>query len=271
MVEIIAKKGEIKRIRTFVKGLDEAMEGGIPVGHVNLISGTAGTMKSSVCFNIGYNEALNGNVAIYLSLEQPYESLLNHIINMGFDLSKINILKIDFNMASIKKAVADIKKAKSGAFIIADISSLRKELKGTKAQESDWWNLINNVLSAIRKELPYTAFILDSLDALYTVSNFEDARTKLFYIFEQLKALDTTSFLISEMPLDRSRYSKYEIEDFLSDGVIMIRLIERYRKVTREIAIVKMRATNCNNDVYTLEYVPGTGFRAMYGGKPPLV
>lgn len=272
MVQLIGKKEDIKRVKTYIKGLDDAMEGGIPAGHVTLISGTAGTMKSSVCFNIGYNEAIQGKTAVYLSLEQSYESLLNHIINMGFDLSKINLIKIEFNLASIKKAVSEIKKSKKGSFIIADVAALRKELKGTKAQQSgDWWNLINNILTAIRKEIDYSIFVLDSLDALYTLSNFEDPRTKLFYIFESLKNLDTTSFLISEMPLDRSRYSKYEIEDFLSDGVIMIRLIERYRKVTREIAIVKMRATSCNNDVFTLEYSPGTGFKAMYGGKPPLV
>jgi KaiC/GvpD/RAD55 family RecA-like ATPase len=112
--------------------------------------------------------------------------------------------------------------------------------------------------------------VLDSLDALYVLSNFEEARSRLFYMFEYLRDLGTTSFCISEMPLDGSRYGRYEVEDYLADGVVMLRLIERYRKVTREVAIVKMRGTNCNIDVFTLSFDSGQ-FKAEHGGKPPLV
>ncbi len=272
MVELIKKKGDIKRVKTRIKGLDEAMEGGIPENHITLVCGTAGTMKSSVCFNIAYNEVLSGNTAVYFSLEQSYNSLMNHFVNMGYDISKINIINIDFNVSNIKKVISDIKQSRGGALLIADVGGLRKELKGTKVQQSgDWWNLMNNVLEMIKKEVNFSVFVFDSLNALYTLSNLENPRTKLFYIFESLKNLDTTTFLISEMPLDRSKFSEYGVEDFLSDGVITIRLIERYRKVTREISIVKMRATDCNTDVFTLEYNPKSGFSALYGGKPPLV
>jgi len=56
------------------------------------------------------------------------------------------------------------------------------------------------------------------LVALYVLSRFENPRIELFYIFEYLRDLHITSFLISEMPLDGSKYSEYEIEDFLADG-----------------------------------------------------
>ena len=49
-----------------------------------------------------------------------------------------------------------------------------------------------------------------------------------------------------------------------------MQLTERYRKVTREISIVKMRATKCNLDIFTLEY-EDKKFKAMYGGKTPVV
>jgi KaiC/GvpD/RAD55 family RecA-like ATPase len=68
MVEILKDKKEMKRVKTYIKGLDENIEGGIPAGHVVLVSGTAGTMKSSVIFNILYNEALAGKTSLYLSL-----------------------------------------------------------------------------------------------------------------------------------------------------------------------------------------------------------
>ena len=46
-----------KRIKTYVKGLDEVMQDGIPEGSVVMIAGKPGTMKSSFAFNILYHNA----------------------------------------------------------------------------------------------------------------------------------------------------------------------------------------------------------------------
>ncbi len=82
MEKLISRKGELQRIPLYIDGLDEKIEGGIPKGHIVLVCGSAGTMKSSVSFNTIYNEAaINGKIALYISLEQSYPSLLNHMIN----------------------------------------------------------------------------------------------------------------------------------------------------------------------------------------------
>jgi len=270
--EIIEKKGDIKRIKTYIQGFDEAMGGGIPEGHVVLVAGSAGTMKSSITFNILYNEVLNnGKIGLFICLEQSYVSLLNHMINMGFDFSKIEVVIIGSDISEMKKKIQQIRANKKGTFIISDIGTLRKEVRDTKISSGgSWWNLIKNILKRLKEECGLDLFVLDSLNALYVLSDFKEVRNELFYMFEFFRSLDVTTFLISEMPLDRSKYAEYEVEDFLADGVIMLRLIERYRKVTREISVVKMRATECNIDIFTLEY-DGQNFKAMYGGKPPLV
>ncbi len=269
-VELIQKKGDLKKIKTYIEGFDEALQGGIPEENVTLLCGGAGSMKSSLCFNILYNACLDGKSALYLSLEQSYASLLNQFIEMGYDFSKIDVIVVSSNITDIKKKVNSVKKSGKGTLIISDLGELRKELKGTKINAGgDWWNLIKNLITNVKKEVEYSLFTLDSLDALYTLSNFDDPRNKLFYIFESIRDLDVNSLLISEMPRDGSRFGKYDIE-FLADGVIMVRLLERYRKVTREISVVKMRGTKTNNDVFTLTFEDGR-FRALYGGKPPLI
>lgn len=268
---IIQKKSDVKRIKTYITGLDQTLEGGIPEGHIVLVSGSAGTMKTSICFNILYNEAINGNIGVYFSLEQGYVSLLNHLINMGYDFSKIEVIVVGSNIDDIKRKLKSVQEAKKGAIILSDLGDLRKEIKDTKMGSSgDWWVFIKNVLNSIKKEIDFKLLVLDSIDALYVLSNFEEARNKLFYMFEYFRDLNVTTFMISEMPLSGTRYGRYEVEDYLADGVIMLRLVERYRKVTREIAVVKMRGTNCNIDVYTLSY-DGKQFKAEYGGKPPLI
>jgi len=270
MVQKSENNGKIKRIKLYINGFDEQLQGGVPEGHVTLVCGTAGTMKTSVAFNVLYNEALEGKTGLYVSLEQSSKSLLEHAENMGYDLSKINLIIIS-DIAKLKDKIQDIKSAKSGSLVISDLGAIRKEIKGTKMGPSgDWLNVIKNIIRKIKQETKCDLFVLDSLSALYVLSSFDDPRTKLFYIFEFLRDVGLTTFLISEMPLNKSKYSEYEVEDYLADGIILLQQTEKFRKVMREISIIKMRATDCNTDVFTLEY-KNKKFYALQGGKPPLV
>ena len=47
------------RIPTYVKGLDERLGGGIPRGHVVLVSGPPGSFKSTLAFRILYRQAID--------------------------------------------------------------------------------------------------------------------------------------------------------------------------------------------------------------------
>ncbi|NQV08331.1 hypothetical protein HQ529_00600 [Candidatus Woesearchaeota archaeon] len=260
---------KIERVKTYVQGFDEEMGGGIPAGHIVLVSGTAGTMKSSITFSILYNEALNGKNSLYLTLEQSQQSLLNHMSNMGFDLSKINLITMD-DISKVHETISQIENSK-GSLVITDLGAIRKQIKSMKDGPSgDWLNVIKNILIKLKKKTNLKCFVLDSLSAMYVLSDFKDPRTELFHLFEFFRDLEVTTFLISEMPLDKSKYSEYDIEDFLSDAIIHVELAPRMRKVDRNISVVKMRGTNCNNDIFTLEFKNGK-FYALYGGKTPLV
>jgi len=270
---IIAKQGDIKRIPLYIQGLDEVMEGGIPEGHITLICGAAGTMKSSVCFNSVYNECVNkGKIGLYFTLEQSYASLLNHIINMGYDLSKVNVLLIN-DLSNISTNLAQLKNSKRGTIIFADLGCIRKEIKDAKvatSQNAGWLNVIKNLIKKVKSDLGLDMVVIDSLSALYVLSKFENPRIELFYVFEFLREMAATSFLISEMPLDGSKYSEYGVEDFLCDGIVFIRLSPFRRAVVREISIVKMRATSVKTDIFSLEFKNGK-FYALYGGQNPLL
>lgn len=267
--EIIKDKKQIHRVKTYIEGFDEHLQGGIPRGHVVLVTGVAGTMKSSIVFNILYNEALNGKVGLYISLEQSYSSLLNHMINMDYDLDKINLIILS-DISKLNETISKIEPGK-GALIITDIGAIRKQVSTMQISSSkDWLNVIKNIAKKIKAKSQCDLLCLDSLSALYELSSFQQARVKLFQIFEFMRDLGVTSFLVSEMPLSRAKYSEFEVEDYLADGIIMLDLARHQRKVTREIAVVKMRATACNNDVFSLEFSDGK-FRALYGGKIPLI
>ncbi|HIG98918.1 TPA: hypothetical protein HA231_05875 [Candidatus Woesearchaeota archaeon] len=258
----------IQRVPTYVDGLDERMQGGIPASSVVLVSGVSGTMKSSLTFNILYNEALKGKNGLYITLEQSSESFITHLKSLDFDLGKINLALVS-STAELDSKVSQLDSKKS-TIVLADMSILRK---GTNRrigfEASSLVSMVRNFVTMMKRHNG-SIFVLDSLSAFYIMSKFESPRHDLFDFFAFLRDSGITSFLISEMPLKRDRYGDYEVEGFLADGVIKLDLVERQRKVTREICVIKMRATKCSNDVFSLEFEKGR-FRALYGGQPPLI
>jgi circadian clock protein KaiC len=266
---LVVDKHEIKRVRTYINGLDENIQGGMPEGHIALVSGAAGTMKSSLTFNILYHEAVNGNNGLYVSLEQSAESLVNHMVNLDFDFTKVNLVIIK-DLTELSSRLQTVNQSKGAVFIV-DIGCIRKEIRDVQTDNNrSWLNVIKNVIKKVSVEGNTKRFVLDSLSALYVLSKFDNPRIELFMIFEFLRDLNITSYLISEMPLDGSKFSEYEIEDFLSDAIIVIKLTPFRRQVVREISVVKMRTTACNNDIFSLEFKNGQ-FYALYGGQNPLL
>ena len=267
---IVRSKEEITRIKTHINGLDEQMQGGIPKGHITLIAGSAGTMKSSVAFNILYNEATkNGRTGLYISLEQSHSSIINHVINMDYDLSKTNLIVIR-DLANFAEEVEKIDEKEGGNIIIVDVDCIRKEVGTPKDEENrSWLNVIKNIVKKIKQEKTVDLFVLDSMSALHVLSKFKNPRLELFFIFEFLRDLNLTSFMITETPLDGSRLGEFD-EDFLSDGIMYIELTSYSRKEVREVSIKKMRATKCNHDIFSLNFHNGQ-FWAEYGGQNPLM
>ncbi|MEM3567527.1 MAG: RAD55 family ATPase, partial [Thermoplasmata archaeon] len=92
------------RIPTYIKGLDERMEGGIPKKFIVLVCGHAGTMKSSFTYSVLYHSAKRGIKGMYITLEQSRESLLEHMQKLGFtDYVSENLIVVD--LAKVRKDI----------------------------------------------------------------------------------------------------------------------------------------------------------------------
>ena len=224
-----------ERFKTHIKHFDEAMQGGIPRGHVVLISGTSGTMKSSVVLNMLYNNALNGVNCVYFSLEQSGASLLKHASGMGM------------NFASLGNKVR-----------LVDLAMIRKNLKHLDG--SSWMEIFKMQCNTLSKEAPFQLLAIDSLAALEILAKFKEPREDLFTFFEWLRDKEYTSLLISEMTMNSKSYSQHD-EDFLSDGIIYLNMANVSEiDVQRRIRCVKMRSTNHNTGSYTLLFKDGDFF-----------
>src|SRR3989442_2926362 len=78
-------------VKTHIRGFDEdVLRGGIPQGHVVLVRGASGTMKSSLAYYVLYHNALDGTPGLYVTLEQTAAGLLEHIAGLCLQATAVS-------------------------------------------------------------------------------------------------------------------------------------------------------------------------------------
>jgi len=225
------------RLRTYVRGLDEQLQGGIPTSHVVLLAGKPGTMKSSLAFHMLYGNAANdGRGGVYVTLEQSRESLLGNMAGLGMDVT------------GLEKKLS-----------VLDLSLIRKKLK--QLSNKSWIEVFKMYVDNLDKTVDIGLLVIDSLPVLQVMGKFEDPREELFRLFEWLRELGITSLLIAEMEQDSDKFCENG-EDFLSDGIIHLDLRREERNVNLYLSVVKMRKTAHARGYFPLIYDEG-GFELV--------
>ena len=222
------RKADDGRIRTFVAGFDEALEGGIPKGHVVVLGGPSGTMKTSLGLNLVHRNRLDGVRGLYVSLEEGRASLLRTMARLGMEP------KDDF---------------------IVDIARLRTEHEAAD-ETRGWLKILEEYLERKREKEPFGLVVIDSLNSLYALAKLSDPRTDLFHFFTFLRGLGVTAVLIAETSDGSSPFPNHE--DSLADGAILLRYgNDADGRVSVEIRCLKMRHTNHGRDWFRLDHADG--------------
>ncbi len=218
--------GDKARIPTYVMGLDERMQGGIPMGHIVLFAGVSGTMKSSLGFSMLYNAVMEGRTSgIYVTLEQGKESLASHMSGMGMDVDD----------PRVRSKIA-----------IIDLADLRVQLDAQGMSQSvDWMGQLIKQLANYRDSIGFEVVVFDSLGAFFTLTKMENPRDEVFRFFEAIRRMGLTGIIICEMMGEtKNQYGEFGIEDYLSDGVMHLTMERNGDAIERKLSIVKMRHTN---------------------------
>lgn len=200
-----------------------------------LLTGTPGTMKSSLAYSILYQNALQSQIpSVYMTLEQSRENLMQQMAAMGMNDDR----------------------AKEYVHVL-DLGLIRKSLTQLSAKGT-WLQVFKMYADSLRHSLGYEILVVDSLDVLDMAAQMnENRRTELFYLFEWLRNLGVTSFLVSENQPDRMFEQKYD-EGYLADGVISLKLQELGETdIQRRIRAVKLRSTNHKTGYFSLLFSDG--------------
>ena len=216
-----------KLYKTYIKGFDRELGGGIPEGHVVLISGTPGTMKSSIAYYVLYHNILSKGVrGLYFSFEQSKDSLSFQVSRMG-----------------LTKDLGD-------KLRIVDLSQVRRSAGDQKSK--NWLDIIKKHLEILYNKYKFQLLVIDSLPVLEIISLLDDKRTKFFHFFEWLRKLKITTLIINEVSPDPNILHD---EEFLADGNIHLSM-ERVGDIDifRRIRCMKLRGMNHNTAIFTLEF-----------------
>ncbi len=114
-------------IRTRIEGLDTVLGGGIPRGHLVLVCGTPGTMKSTLCYTTMYNNAVEGEKGLYISLEQDGEHLRRSMSKMGMEDNGDGRVYI-LDLGTIRRELADKETHLEAFYALANLENPRREL-----------------------------------------------------------------------------------------------------------------------------------------------
>ncbi|MCI4371130.1 MAG: AAA family ATPase [Thermoplasmata archaeon] len=216
------------RLKTYVEGFDEALGGGIPRGSIVLVAGTPGTMKTALTFSILYENVKAGSKALYISLEESQEDLRASMEELG--LTGLDDMEL----------------------YILDIGRIRLEHKDEELSKN-WLDILKKYIDQRVRTNGFDLVAIDSLAALYSLSHLEIPRRDLFHFFGFLKTLRATTFLISEVPSGNGgKLSSFD-EEFLADGILVLRHFEKGETdVQLRLRCVKMRRARHEHGYYAL-------------------
>ena len=240
-------EGEV--VLTHVEGFDQYLDPGIPWGSVCLVAGGPGTLKTTFTFTLLYNNIRMKNLkGLYISLEQSKENLITNMKKLGMEEIDNDALEIaDYGTLRLmlKKALEKSKKDlysdhQSGeAQGLIDANNPDVEDSSNKVGI----NWLDDIQKLIRDRVEFgdvNLVVLDSLNGLYALTEFTNARKELFHFFGFLREINVTSFLIVESIGNSQKIGEWGVEHFLADGIFELGIIEE-REPMRYIQVKKIR------------------------------
>ena len=260
---MLKKPSDDNAILTYIEGFDQFLKSGIPEGSVCLVIGGPGTLKTTFAFTLLHNNVrLNGNKALYISLEQSKNSLLTNMAKVGmrdFNNEALEIGDYGTLRLMMQKTLTRAKKGRTDS---------RGKNRNLNARESS--NLITNDLnfninwlSDIQKLIHdrvefgnVNIIAIDSLNGLYSLVDFHNLRKELFHFFGFLREINVTTFLIVETYPNSPMVNDFSVEQFLSDGIIELGVIED-QDATRYIQVKKLRGSKHDMNKYAFKVEDG--------------
>jgi KaiC domain protein len=214
-----------ERITFGIKGLDEMLSGGLIPGTVASVIGQYGCGKTNFALYFLWSGLVSGENVIYITLEERTSRIEFYMTEKGWDvtpflgksLTIVNLDPSDFNLAinSVKNELPELIKRTGSKRVVIDPVSLFEDL----------------------------------------FDNDATRRREMMRFLESLRDLNCTSLLTSEADRANHFSSRYNLIEYLSDTVILLRYARGGENTDIHLAIevIKMRMSAHSREVKPFE------------------
>ncbi|MFP5264763.1 MAG: circadian clock protein KaiC [Blastocatellia bacterium] len=228
----------IEKLETGIPGFDFIADGGLPRGRTTLVTGTAGSAKTVFAAQFLAEGIIKSNEpGVFVTFEEPPADIRRNMIGFGWNIKEWE---------------------ERGLWAFVDASP-----------QPDQEHMVSGVydLSALLARVEYAMHktsakrvAMDSLGAIF--SQFADGaaiRNELIRVASAIKRADVTAVLTSECVREYGEITRFGVEEFVADNVIILRNLLEDEKRRRTIEILKFRGTMHQKGEYPFTVISNKG------------
>jgi circadian clock protein KaiC len=207
------------KLPTGVEGLEHITMGGLTEGRTTLVVGSSGSGKTIFAVEFLYRGATQfDRPGVFVTFEERPPEIVRNVKRLCWNLD-------------------ELVEQKKMTFVDASPDPIPMEETGPY----DLSGLITQVEYAIN-EVGAKLLVMDSIGSLFhQFSDTAIVRLDIFRLADMLKGLGVTSIMTAERLDEYGRISRYGVEEFVSDNVIVLRNVLEEEKCRRTIQILKVR------------------------------
>ena len=227
------------RVATGIEGLDRLIGGGFLEGKVYLISGESGTGKTVFGLQYLYHGLLQGENCIYISGDEKASHLVVDAGSLGWDFDKY---------------------VKERRLLLLDVAPYFADIRAGKKKELDVRTVVADLTKQV-KSVNAKRIVIDPIAPLVFVP--EHPAFVQEYVRDLILAIEDnlgcTIVITSGIISGTSKLSRYGMEEFVSEGVIVLGVEVGDGKHVRALYLRKMRSTATDIEEHIFEIVPNRG------------
>jgi circadian clock protein KaiC len=216
----------LQKTPTGIEGLDEITNGGLPAGRTTLVCGSAGSGKTVLGMEFlvhGIQEY--GEPGVFMAFEETEKDLAENVASFGYDLEQLQ---------------------KDGKLAIDHVFIERSEIEETGEYDLEGLFIrLGNAVDTIKAK----RVVLDTIEVLFAgLRNQSIIRAELRRLFRWLKDRGLTAIVTGER--GDGALSRYGLEEYVADCVILLDHRVNEQLSTRRLRIVKYRGSLHGTDEY---------------------
>lgn len=218
------REGGVQKLETGISGFDELLEGGLPEGRVTLVSAGPGCGKTMLLSEFIYRGAKEFDQGgVFVTFEERPEDILRNLRSFAWELDPL--------IEAQKLVFLDAASYQEGEVAIG---------------EAEWLEPMLARIEYTAHKIGATRLALDNLGSVFLrysrrEKDAQDVRERLFTCFDRIKRLGLTALVSTENLKHRSSLSHYDVDEFVSDGLIELSSHSGQGVEVRDMLVRKLR------------------------------